>query len=147
MVPIKIAIGFFCVVLSIWVLALYFSVQKTNRVTLKFYQWVSNDPSVTDNDFAREPKDGEASIEQRFHDSKLPFKKHIRIAVDSLPATKTPRNHRPISFGGATNGAGFESGITLTNSYYSAYIRMPVDAEEKSARGLSVAIETALFGL
>jgi hypothetical protein len=134
-------------VLSIWVLALYFSVQKTNRVTLKFYQWVSNDPSATDNDFAREPKDGEASIEQRFHDSKLPFKKHIRIAVDSLPATKTPRNHRPISFGGATNGAGFESGITLTNSYYSAYIRMPVDAEEKSARGLSVAIETALFGL
>lgn len=147
MVPIKIAIGFFCVVLSIWVLALYFSVQKTNRVTLKFYQWVSNDPSATDNDFAREPKDGEASIEQRFHDSKLPFKKHIQIAVDSLPATKIPRNHRPISFGGATNGAGFESGITLTNSYYSAYIRMPVDAEEKSARGLSVAIETALFGL
>jgi hypothetical protein len=75
------------------------------------------------------------------------FKKHIRIAVDSLPATKMPRTHRPISFGGATNGAVFENGITLTNSYYSAYIRTPVDAEEKSARGLSVAIETALFGL
>ena len=145
--PIKIAIGFFCVVLSTWALGLYFSVQKTNRVTLQFYQWVSNDPSVTDNDFAREPKDGEASIVQRLHDSKLPFKRHVRIAVDSLPATKMPRIHRPISFGGATNGAGFESGITLTNSYYSAYIRTPVDAEEKSARGLSVAIETALFGL
>jgi hypothetical protein len=58
-----------------------------------------------------------------------------------------PRIHRPISFGGATDGAGFESGITLSNSYYCAYIRTPVDAEEKSARGLSVAIETALFGL
>jgi hypothetical protein len=55
--PIKIAIGFFCVVLSIWALGLYFSVQKTNRVTLQFYQWVSNDPSATENDFAREPKD------------------------------------------------------------------------------------------
>jgi len=145
--PIKIGIGFFCVVLSIWALGLYFSVQKTNRVTLQFYQWVSNDPSATENDFAREPKDGAASIVQRFHDSKLPFKKYVRIAVDSLPATKMPRIHRPISFGGATNGAGFESEITLTNSYYSAYIRAPVDAEEKSARGLSVAIETALFGL
>lgn len=66
--PIKIAIGFFCLVFSIWALSLYFSVQKTKRVTLQFYQWVSNDHSATDNDFAREPKVGAANIVQRFHD-------------------------------------------------------------------------------
>ena len=145
--PTKIAIGFFCVVLSAWALGLYFSVLKTKRVTREFYQWVHDDPSLIDCDFPLEPKESAARIVERFQDSNLSFKKHIRIAVGSLPGTKMPRSYRPTTFGSATNGTSFEHGISLTNSYYFAYIRTPVEPEMKTARAVSVAIETTLFGL
>jgi hypothetical protein len=132
----------------LWIAGLTWSTVKTRRAAEEFYRWAHDDPTRTHDWFAPGTVAETApEFTRRFNESGMPFKKHVRIAPSGPSESERPIVYWVTGFGGASDGSGFETGISLTGSHLFSMMRTEAEPGEETNGYVWILIETSLFGL
>lgn len=132
----------------LWIAGLAWSNVKTRRLAEDVYRWAHNAPAGTHDWFAPGTVSETApEFIRRFNESGTPFKKHVRIAASGPSKSSLPTVYWVTSFGGASDGSAFETGLSLTGSHHIAMMRTKAEPGEESHGQVWILIETSLFGL
>ena len=139
-------IAIFLLLVLSWVSGLYLSSVKTKQTVRDFYRWAHNDPSMSYDSFSETTADTATQLFERFKQADQPFKKHVRIGIETLASGDPPWPSYSPSYGAASNGSGFGTAISMTSTHYSAYFRTEKESQDEGYGGVVVAVETSLFG-
>lgn len=132
----------------LWIAGLVWSTAKTRRLAEDVYQWAHNDPTRTEGWFAPGTvTETTPEFIRRFNESGMPFKEHVRIASSDPSKRSRPAFYWVTSFGGASDGSAFETGVSLTGSRLVAMMRTEAGPGEETNGYVWILIETSLFGL
>lgn len=132
----------------LWIAGLTWSSVKTRRLAEDVYRWAHNDPTQIHDWYAPGTVSETApEITRRFNEPGAPFKEHVRLASSVPSKSSRPTVFWVTSFGAASDGSAFETGISLTGSHLVAMMRTEAEPGEVTNGYVWILIETSLFGL
>lgn len=137
----------FCLLILTWAIGLYVSALKTKEAVREFYRWAHHDTSLDYDSYTEEAVETAPQLVERFNASEQSFKNHIIISTTATPPRKLPWSYFSTEFGNASNGSGYETGLSLTSSHYFAMIRTAIEPHEVTLGVIRVSAERSLFGL